>query len=420
MPNPLTTLYVGIDVSKDSNVVCCLSFEGKKLFSGSFKNNNDESQNLQSKIVEIQKNNSFDSIQIVLESTGVYSFHIGLFLSSSELLNAVGTTVFVVNPKMTKNYSKSYIDMTKSDPSDSFILADFARCGRTKMLKPFRGKQRLALQRLTRYRKHLIDLLCQEKMYVLNNIFIKFSEFNNKSHDFRTFSDSFSTSAIEILTNYFSPETIASTPVEKLATSLRKYSKNKIGDPLAIASKLQSAARASYRLDKIMYESINACIASSFCLIRTYEKQIKDVEEQIGLLIKGLDNQNEYNSLISIPGIGPVYASGILSEIGSINDFNSDDALANFAGLTWKKTQSGNFDASDTPMQKNGNSYLRYYLIEATQNIISNIPSYKEYFDKKKSEVTTHANARARVLTARKVLRLIYSLVSQNKLYQPK
>ena len=337
MPNPLTTLYVGIDVSKDSNVVCCLSFEGKKLFSGSFKNNNDESQNLQSKIVEIQKNNSFDSIQIVLESTGVYSFHIGLFLSSSELLNAVGTTVFVVNPKMTKNYSKSYIDMTKSDPSDSFMLADFARCGRTKMLKPFRGKQRLALQRLTRYRKHLIDLLCQEKMYVLNNIFIKFSEFNNKSHDFRTFSDSFSTSAIEILTNYFSPETIASTPVEKLATSLRKYSKNKIGDPLAIASKLQSAARASYRLDKIMYEPINACIASSFCLIRTYEKQIKDVEEQIGLLIKGLDNQNEYNSLISIPGIGPVYASGILSEIGSISDFNSDDALANFAGLTWKK-----------------------------------------------------------------------------------
>lgn len=71
-------------------------------------------------------------------------------------------------------------------------------------------------------------------------------------------------------------------------------------------------------------------------------------------------------------------------------------------------------------MQKNGNSYLRYYLIEATQNIISNIPSYKEYFDKKKSEVTTHAYPRARVLTARKVLRLIYSLVSQNKLYQPK
>jgi len=38
------------------------------------------------------------------------------------------------------------------------MLTDFARCGRTKMLKPFRGKQRLALQRLTRYRKHLVDL----------------------------------------------------------------------------------------------------------------------------------------------------------------------------------------------------------------------------------------------------------------------
>lgn len=104
--------------------------------------------------------------------------------------------------------------MTKSDPSDSFILADFARCGRAKMLKPFRGKHRLALQRLTRYRKHLVDLPCQEKMYVLNNIFIKFSEFNNKSHDFKTFSDSFSTSAIEILPNYYSPETTVNTPVD--------------------------------------------------------------------------------------------------------------------------------------------------------------------------------------------------------------
>lgn len=32
MSNPLTTLYVGIDVSKDSNEVCCLSFEGKNYF----------------------------------------------------------------------------------------------------------------------------------------------------------------------------------------------------------------------------------------------------------------------------------------------------------------------------------------------------------------------------------------------------
>lgn len=420
MSNPMTTLYVGIDVSKNSNVVCCLNFEGKKLYSGSFKNNQDESLMLQSKLLETKTNNSFDAIEIVLESTGVYSFHIGLFLSSSEPLNSSNTTVYVVNPKMTKNYAKSYIDMTKSDPSDSFMLADFARCGRTKLLTPFRGKQRLALQRLTRYRKHLIDLLCQEKMYVLNNIFLKFSEFNNSSHDFKTFANTFSTTSIELLTNYYSPETIASTPIDKLANSLSKYSKNKFKDPKAVAMKLQSAARASYRLDKVMYEPINSCIASSFCLIRTYEKQIKDIEVQINCLIKGLDNQNEYKSLMSIPGIGPVYASGILSEIGSIEDFQSDDALANFAGLTRKKTQSGNFDASDTPMQKNGNSYLRYYLIEATQNVISNISSYKEYFDKKKSEVTNHAFARARVLTARKVLRLIYSLTSQNKLYTPK
>ena len=39
MSEPLTTLYVGIDVSKNSNQVCALNFESKKLINSSFKNN---------------------------------------------------------------------------------------------------------------------------------------------------------------------------------------------------------------------------------------------------------------------------------------------------------------------------------------------------------------------------------------------
>ncbi len=48
-----------------------------------------------------------------------------------------------------------FSDIEKIDPSDAYILADFARVGRTKPLHPFRGSQYIALQRLTRQRYHI-------------------------------------------------------------------------------------------------------------------------------------------------------------------------------------------------------------------------------------------------------------------------
>ena len=66
----------------------------------------------------------------------------------------------------------------------------------------------------------------------------------------------------------------------------------------------------------------------------------------------------------SIPGIGPVWASGMLSEIGDISAFHSSDALAKYAGLYWLKNDSGDFTSEDNQVSKAGNLYLRYYLGE--------------------------------------------------------
>lgn len=132
--------------------------------------------------------------------------------------------------------------------------------------------------------------------------------------------------------------------------------------------------------------------------------------------IKGL-NTTEYQSLVSIPGIGPVLASGILAEIGTITSFHSHDALAKYAGLTWRVKQSGNYSNDDTKMTKTGNKYLRYYLIEAANSVKNHVPEYKEFYYKKYGEVTTHQHKRALALTARKLVRLIFSLLTKNQIY---
>lgn len=413
----LNTLFVGIDVSKDSNQTCILNFQGDKLCNFSSPNNLDGAKLIEDKILSLLSKYECNYVTIVLESTGIYSLHIANYLSSQESLIAYECEVYVVNPMSTSNYSKVLGVIDKNDPKDAHALADFIRSGHHKNLTPFRGSQRLALQRLTRHRKHVVELLTKEKTYVLNNIFLKFSDFNNGKHDVKCFSNIFSETSTQILLKFNSPEQLANCKMDKLIELIVKYSKNKFKDPEAVAEILKKAARASFRLDKVAYSSLNIAIASSLNLIECYEKEIKYLNDAITKLVSGLDNQNQYNSLISIPGVGPVFAAGILAEIGDANIFKNDSALAKYVGLTWKEHQSGNFSADDTKMSKAGNSYLRYYIIEAAGSIICNIPEYNDFYHKKFAEVTVHQHARASVLTARKFVRLIYGLMSKDQLY---
>ena len=96
-----------------------------------------------------------------------------------------------------------------------------------------------------------------------------------------------------------------------------------------------------------IFISATFSLASSFNCISAYDTEIKTIDKAIKRSINGL-TQSEYQCLLSIPGIGPVYAGGILAEIGTITAFTSQDAVAKYAGLFWKQSQSGNYKADDT------------------------------------------------------------------------
>lgn len=140
------------------------------------------------------------------------------------------------------------------------------------------------------------------------------------------------------------------------------------------------------------------------------------MNQAIEKTIKGLD-PTAYQSLLSIPGVGPVMAAGILAEIGTIDAFKDNDALAKYAGLVWRESQSGKFKAEDTALSKAGNAYLRYYILEATSHIKNNCIEINSFYKKKYAEVKTHQHKRALALTSRKVIRLIFGLLAKHQLY---
>ena len=123
--------------------------------------------------------------------------------------------------------------------------------------------------------------------------------------------------------------------------------------------------------------------------------------------------------LTSIPGIGKVYSAGIIAEIGDIHRFDSQASIAKFAGLVWTQHQSGDFEAEHSQMIKTGNRYLRYYLLEAANSVRRCDSEFRRYYDLKFKEVNRFQHKRALALTARKLVRLVFRLLKDNRLYIP-
>jgi len=111
-------------------------------------------------------------------------------------------------------------------------------------------------------------------------------------------------------------------------------------------------------------------------------------------------------------------ALGIISEIKDISCFKNQASLAKFAGLVWRRHQSGDFEREERRLSKCGNRYLRYYLVQAANSMRRHNPEFKAYYSRKYQESKKHHHKRALVLCSRKLVRVIYSLLQSKKLYE--
>ena len=107
----------------------------------------------------------------------------------------------------------------------------------------------------------------------------------------------------------------------------------------------------------------------------------------------------------------------IIAEIGDIRRFESQASVAKYAGLVWTQHQSGDFEAQNTRLIKSGNRYLRYYLLEAANSVRRCDSEFRRYYDLKFHEVNKFQHKRALALTARKLVRVVFRLLKDNRLY---
>jgi transposase len=405
------SLFVGIDVSSKDFKVRVINDQGDEV-AKRFQASNDRLgvESLASYLVDACKNNAQNRLVVGMEATSVYSWHIQMFLAEEPSLATFNPQIYSFNPKIVEKFKESYLDLPKNDWIDAWVIADRLRFGRLpeNCQVDFRF---LPLQRLTRFRCHLVETITREKNYFLTNLFLKFSTLAQGD----VFSNAFGATSESLILEFFSPEEVAARPLDELIDFLVDKGKSKFKDPEGTAASIKEAACKAHRLRGNLLQPVNLILATSFETIRTLQLQLKKIDKAIEAELEHFPN-----TLSSIPGIGPVFTAGIIAEIADIRRFPDEAALAKYAGLTWKTHQSGDFTADDTPLSRSGNRYLRTYFVQAANLVRLHEPEYKAFYSRKFKESKTHHHRRALVLTARKLVRMVDALLRTNQIYQPK
>lgn len=157
-------------------------------------------------------------------------------------------------------------------------------------------------------------------------------------------------------------------------------------------------------------------IAASTELIDHLERQIDQTNKR---LKAGHADHPYIPLLMSAPGIGWVLAFTIAGEIGEIERFASPQKLTGYTGLCPRVNQSGDKDRRG-PITKQGPTYLRWALMEATMHALKH-PAYAERYQRNKKRLGKQRGAKvAQIDVARRLSHAIWHMLSRNEEFAPR
>mgnify|MGYP004651880921 FL=1 len=391
---------VGIDVSKGKSTVAVLRPFGEIVVSP-FDVSHSPKELL--KFVALLKTLNGDT-KVVMEYTGNYYLPIAQFLRNN------GIFVSVVNPILVKDYSTKSLTVrkVKTDKKDALKIASFA-LDRWNELSPFsvQSEARLLLKSYNRQYNQYNKL----KGMLKNNL-------------------------ISILDQTFpSANTLFSTPArksdghEKWVDFVLKYPHSECISKKTFSFFLKSylswCRRFGYNFSeskaRVVYDFACDCSPSlsfsdgSALLVSNAVSQLNNINETLSSLASEMNkiaaSLPEYNTVMSMFGVGSVLGSQLIAEIGDVSRFSNKKALVGFAGLDASPFQSGNFNPQSRPISKRGSAALRKTLFQVMSVVLQRAPTNNalfQFIDKKRSEgkhfyvyMTAAANKFLRIYYAR-------------------
>lgn len=381
------TYFIGIDISKFKHDFFIMNENGECIHNSTSFTNNEEGFNSFS-IVLNSLDNSIEK-RIGFEATGHYGSNLKNFLDQKDY------SYMEIHPLLLKQFSKKVtLRRTKTDKKDAHTIALYLS---QHEYKPYPNKayHMECLKSLTRTREILVKERSKQLVFitnVLDKIFPEFKIFfqNNLK----------SASCMYLLHEYKTPSKMSHMNIE----SYNKM-KSELRHTISYARflNLKELAKKTVGLeDPILTLELTAHLS----IYDSLQEQIKIIENKLEEEMKQV-----HTHITSIKGIGLIYGSGILAEIGNANRFRSSNALLAYAGLEPSTNNSGTHNGTGK-MVKHGSPYLRMYLMRAASTLLSHNPIIYEYYLKKRKEGKAHNVALSHV--AKKLIRVIYTLETKN------
>ena len=147
-------------------------------------------------------------------------------------------------------------------------------------------------------------------------------------------------------------------------------------------------------------------------------ESIVEVDSRIAEVCRSLPG---YESIVSIPGIGPAVAAVVLAAIGDPQRFSNTNQVLKLAGLDLSASRSGKNAVNVTPkLSKKGKAALRYALYQAALVATSRNRYFVEYFSKVIAgrEREQGIKTKMRVKVAAKMLVISWTLLKRGGTFQ--
>lgn len=426
-----TVNRLGIDLSGDHLDLFLAGPDGQSLMPmRRFDHDWPGSRAARDAVIAACRRHPADQLIIGAEATGLLWWHLYQQWAADPQLAELHPVFYLLNPAPVHGFRRALPPQDKTDQLDPRLIVQYLSVPGLAVPPWVNQLEEWPLRFLTRYRCHLAHTLGAYKSYARTWIYLLASAYEQC----QPFGDLFGKTSLEILTQYPTLDSLAQMPTAALAEQLDALGKRRFSDPTDNARRLQQAARHSYPLDPAVREAVHFILGQVLDIVRFLDKRLETTNAAIAARV---DHDADVHNLDAIGGLGPVYSAGLAAEIRPTYRFltgtkfdhrrgcqrprtlaDGEAAVAKLAGLWWPRCTSGQFEAQDRPMSKAGNAYLRYYLIEAANHVRGRVPEYGAFYQRKYAEVTKHQHQRALVLTARKLVRLVFVLLHKHEAYR--
>jgi len=335
-------IFVGFDIAQDKHFYQISTKENTILSKGLIKNNKTDAKKIVKKLESIAGK---EEIIIGMEATNNYHICLQKYFVNN------GYNVIVINPLKTSAYKKIDDYGNKTDPIDANGICQFLIDCKHKKIKQMKQKY-LKLREMCRCGLKLQSDLTRTAIRLHSRLVVINPEFKTY------FSKPFCKSALYVLENFPTPDDLAVADINKLQKELDNIA-NAFGKK-DTAKRIIGLAENSFGVKKDI-EGYLEYVKYHIEVYKFLKKKVMQIKREIRAECLKKYCKREIDIISSIKGIGTEVAAGILSELGSIDNFDKVSSVVRFAGLIALQNKSGKFEGK-ARMSKQGSKYLRAYL----------------------------------------------------------